>query len=175
MLKGEKNKILEKLKEQLQETPNFILADYRGLSVEEISDLRTQLREKELNMHVVKNTLLRLALEAQSLPALGELLLGPTALIWISEDPVTPARILRKYSEINDKLKLKGGLYEGKVMAAEDIITLSKLPEKEVIYVQILYGINSGATRISMCLKDIAGRIVRFLEAHRKNLEQAAA
>ena len=174
MLKAEKIKILEQIEKQLQTTPNFILADYRGLTVEAITNLRDQLREQGMNIHIIKNSLLRIALERAEMPSLGDTLTGPSSIVWVENDPVTPAKILKEFSQENENLELKGGLFEGQALDPADVVKLAGMPTKDLLYSQILYGVNSGATRIAMCLKDVAGSLVRALEAHRKNLEAAA-
>src|SRR5215211_8909423 len=121
MLKSEKEKIVAELTEKLKDTPTLFVADYRGLSVTEIDDLRTKLIEAGARFHVVKNTLTRRAAEEAGADALLALLEGPSAIAFIESggDPVAVAKALGDAARTTRVLAIRGGVLEGTSMSAE--------------------------------------------------------
>lgn len=115
------------------------IADYRGLTVAEIGALRESLRESgDTELTVAKNTLLRLALEEAGLPIPEEHLEGPTAVLFCFDDPVTPAKALKTYGDRNDKLAVKGGLVDGRVIDLAGFRAMAELPSREEILAKLV-------------------------------------
>ena len=131
-----------------------MLVDYRGLTVDEDTKLRNQLREAGVNYFVVKNTLLRLAANQVGLEELDSMLHGPTALA-VSEDPVAPAKILFDYAKQNDKMEIKTGFMDGKVMSMDELTTLAKTPSKETLIAKIMGSLNAPASNLVRLLNTI--------------------
>jgi len=140
-----KKQIVEEITEKLQNSKSTILVDYRGLTVEEITELRKQLRKNNVDYKVYKNTLSRRAAEAAGLDELKETLVGPTAIAF-SEDVVAPAKILYNFAKDHEALEIKGGVIEGKVATLDEIKELSTLPDYKGL-VSMLLSVLQGPIR----------------------------
>ncbi|MBR5809607.1 MAG: 50S ribosomal protein L10 [Clostridia bacterium] len=153
VLESKKAQVAE-ITEVLKNAATGVLVDYRGLTVEEDTKLRNQLREAGVNYFVVKNTLLRLAANQVGLEELDSILHGPTALA-VSEDPVAPAKILFDYAKQNDKMEIKSGFMDGKVMSMDELTTLAKTPSKETLIAKIMGSLNAPASNLVRLLNTI--------------------
>ena len=129
-VRPEKAKQVESLRARLAGAAAAILADYRGLNVAELTQLRTRLREAGADLKVVKNTLLQRAAHSLGLEGLDSFLQGPTAVVFTGTDPVAPARVLVEFIRQMRKLEVKGGLVEGRVLTADGIRRLADLPSR---------------------------------------------
>ena len=140
MQRPEKEQIVSELTERLRSSDTLIVADYRGLSVKEIDDLRTKLIEQGADFTVVKNSLTRRAAEAAGADALLALLEGPTAIAFLEEggDPVAVAKALADSAKTTKILAVRGGIMQGRTISAEDVEELSKLPPADVLRGQVL-------------------------------------
>ena len=110
-----------------------MLAEYRGLTVAEITGLRKKLREIQAEFKVVKNTMIRRAAKDTEFSQLEEFFTGPTAMGFTMDDPVLLAKAMRDYAAGNKKIRLKAGYLEGKVLSAKDIETLAEVPSREIL------------------------------------------
>ena len=153
VLESKKAHVAE-ITEVLKNAATGVLVDYRGLTVDEDTKLRNQLREAGVNYFVVKNTLLRLAANQVGLEELDSMLHGPTALA-VSEDPVAPAKILFDYAKQNDKMEIKTGFMDGKVMSMDELTTLAKTPSKETLIAKIMGSLNAPASNLVRLLNTI--------------------
>lgn len=154
-------KILEAKKAQVAEIAEIlkgattgVLVDYRGLTVEEDTKLRNDLRAAGVNYFVVKNTLLRLAAKENGIDGLEDALHGPTAIA-VSEDAVAPAKVLADFAKDNDKMQLKSGFMDGKVMSMEELQQLAKTPNKETLIAKIMGSLNSPISGLARLLNTI--------------------
>ena len=120
VLEAKKAQVAEAV-ELLKNTQTGVLVDYRGLNVAEDTDLRNKLREANVKYFVIKNKILKRAVEEIGLEGLDEVLHGPTALAVSAEDAVAPAKILADYAKENEKLEIKGGFMDGSVMSLDEI------------------------------------------------------
>ena len=130
---AQKEKAVEELAAKIKEAKIVLLTDYRGISVEDVTTLRADLRKNDSEYKVIKNNITRRALDKCGYEGLDELLVGPTAVVMNNEDYLEAAKTIYNFSKDNDFYKIKGGIIEGKVMSAEEIITLAKLPSKETL------------------------------------------
>lgn len=144
------NKILEQKKvvvaeltEKVKSAQSLILADYRGLTVEQDTALRNALRAAGVEYKVVKNTLTALAMKENGLEGLDSFLNGPTAMAISSTDAVAPAKVLSEFAKKFEKLELKVGVVEGKVIDLNGIKALAELPSREVLIAKVLGGFNA--------------------------------
>lgn len=138
----EKTQEIERLKESFSNAKSAILADYRGLTVSEMNDVRAKLREASVELRVTKNTLARIAIKGTDSEVLSDSLKGPLAIAFSFEDPVAGAKVLKKLADSHDDLELKAGLLGDKLLGLADIEALSKLPSKEVLLGQLLSVLN---------------------------------
>ena len=125
-----KEKVSE-LASKMKEAKLILLTDYRGINVEEVTSLRADLRNAKAEYKVIKNNITMRALKECGIEGLDDKLEGPTAIVMTSEDYLEPTKAIYNFTKDHDFYKIKGGVVEGKVMTAEEIITLAKLPSRE--------------------------------------------
>ncbi|OUM89116.1 MAG: 50S ribosomal protein L10 [Bacillus thermozeamaize] len=152
----EKVKLVEALTEQLKNNSCVLLADYRGLTVAEMTELRKQLREAGVEFKVVKNTLTRRAAAAAEIEGLEQYLVGPTAIAFSREDVVAPAKILTKFAKEHEELEIKGGLVEGKVVSLDEIKALADLPSREGLLSMLLSVLQAPIRNFALAVKAVA-------------------
>ncbi len=138
----QKKQVVTDLTEKIKSAQSIVLADYRGLTVEQDTELRNALRKAGVDYKVVKNTLTSLAAKESGLE-LDEFLTGPTAMAISSTDAVAPAKVLSEFAKKFEKLELKVGVVEGKVIDLDGITALAELPSREVLIAKVLGGFNA--------------------------------
>jgi large subunit ribosomal protein L10 len=143
---SQKKEIVERLSKTLKESEIAILVDYKGLNVSEITDLRTKFRAKEVQMEVVKNSLLVHASEGSDAALMKDLYKGPNAIVYSKTDPVSPAKILVDFAKNNEKLEIKAGVLSGKLLSTDDIKQLAKMPSKEELLTKLVCVLNAVPT-----------------------------
>jgi large subunit ribosomal protein L10 len=170
VLKRDKERVVAELTERLRTAETLIVADYRGLSVSDLEELRTRLIEQGARFTVVKNTLTRLAAEAAGTEALLEYIEGPTAIAFIQPDgdPVAVAKVLSETARRTRVLAMKGGLLEGRPMQGPEIEELAKLPAADVLRGQVLGAViaplNAIVGLLAAPLQDLYGLIDARIE-----------
>jgi large subunit ribosomal protein L10 len=174
MLKADKERLVAELTDQFRETPTMLVADYRGLSVTEIDDLRTQLLQHGARFRVVKNTLTRRAAEAAGADALLTLLDGPTAIAFLETDgdPVAVAKALREVARTSRVLAIRGGILDGAAITAEDVEELAKLPPADVLRGQLV-GALAGPLQVVGLFAAPMREFVGVLDARIRQLEES--
>ena len=145
------------LKEEIAAASAGVIVDYKGISVANDTKLRTDLREAGVNYKVVKNTLLRFAFSGTELEEMSEVLSGTTAIAFSIEDPIAPARVLGKYAEgSKGAFSIKNGFMDGKVMSAEEVIALGKLPGKEQLLSMLCSVLQAPMRGLAVALNAVA-------------------
>ncbi len=139
----QKKQVVAELTEKVKAAQSIVLADYRGLTVEQDTELRNALRAAGVEYRVVKNTLTSFAMKENGLEGLDPFLNGPTAMAISSTDAVAPAKVLSEFSKKFEKLELKVGVVEGKVIDLDGIKALAELPSREVLIAKVLGGFNA--------------------------------
>lgn len=175
-------KVLEAKKAQVSELIDVlkaaqtgVLVDYRGLTVEEDTDLRRKLRAANVKYFVVKNTLLRLAAKETGLDALDEILHGPTALAVSDTDAVAPAKVLADYAKDNEKLELKSGFMDGSVMSLDEIKKLAATPSRETLIAKMMGSLNAPISNLARLLATIADGGEEIADLIAKKAAEAAS
>ena len=154
---SEKQAIVEKLTETLQSASSGVLVDYKGITVAEDTALRHELRENGVEYSVVKNTLVRFAIDNVGMQELDGVLNGTTSMAVSKDDPIAPMRIINKYAkQMGDRFNIKAGFMDGKVIPLEDVAALAELPSKEVLLGQVLGMMLSPLTSLAIVIKAIA-------------------
>ena len=173
MLKSEKERVVEQLAERLRSTETLMVADYRGLTMPEIDELRTRLLEAGARFTVVKNTLTKRAAEEAGTTEVLELIDGPTAIAFLEADgdPVAVAKVLNEVARAKDVLVIRGGMLEGTVVGDAEIKRLATLPPAEVLRAQLASAVFAPLTTVvglfTAPLRDLVGVIdarIRQLE-----------
>lgn len=139
----QKKEVVSEISEKIKAAKAMVFADYRGLTVEQDTELRNALRKAGVEYKVVKNTLTRFAAKENGLEGLDSYLNGPTAMAVSSTDPVAPAKVLAEYAKKFEKLELKIGVVEGKIIDTNGINALAELPPREVLIAKVLGGFNA--------------------------------
>ncbi|WFD10378.1 50S ribosomal protein L10 [Tepidibacter hydrothermalis] len=134
-----KGQVISEIAEKLEKSSSTVIVDYRGLTVEEVTELRKQFREAGVEYKVYKNTLVRRAAKQVGINDLNdETLVGPNAIAFGYEDPVAPARVISDFMKDHPKLELKMGIVEGEFYGKEQIEEFSKIPSREVLIAKLL-------------------------------------
>jgi len=174
-------KILEMKKQQVQEMAaklteagSIVLADYRGLTVEEDTELRSKMRAEGIEYKVVKNNIIKHAIQGTDLESLRDFLVGPTSIA-ISNDEVAPAKVMFKFAKDLNAFELKAGVVDGKVIDLAGIEQLAKLPSKEQLIAKMLGSMNSPITGLVTVLSaNIKGLAVALNAIIEKNQTESA-
>ena len=153
--KSEKQTVVADVAAQVARSQTLALAEYRGLTVAHLDVLRKQAREKGVYLHVLKNTLARLAVAGTPFEVASESMVGPL-IYGFSEDAVAAAKVLSDFAKGNDKLIVKGGAYAGKALNADGVKSLASVPSKEVLLAQLLGLMQSPVSRMARVLAAIA-------------------
>ncbi len=148
----QKEEEVKKLAEKLKEAKVILLTDYRGINVADVTKLRTELRNVNTEYKVIKNNIVKRALNENGENGLDELLEGPTAVIFGAEDYLEPSKVVYNFTKTNEFYKIKGGIIEGKVMTAEEIITLAKLPSRQELIAQLAGALLGNITKLAVAL-----------------------
>ena len=173
MLKEQKERVVEQLAQRLRDSETLMVADYRGLTMPEIDELRSRLLEAGARFTVVKNTLTRRAVEAAGKEDVLELIDGPTAIAFLESegDPVAVAKVLSETARANDVLVIRGGVFEGAVVGDAEIKRLATLPPADVLRAQLVGAVAAPLTTVvglfTAPLRDLVGVIdarIRQLE-----------
>jgi large subunit ribosomal protein L10 len=174
MPRAEKEAKVKGLAERLSESQAAVLAGYRGLTVHEAAELRNALAEVGTRFSVVKNSLTRLAVKEAGLEGLDELIDGPTAIAFVSGDPVAGAKRLVEQARRFPVLEVRGGYAEGRILTAEDIRTLAALESREVMLARLAGVAKAQLARTAWALQALQSRFVGLMEALREKLPAEA-
>jgi large subunit ribosomal protein L10 len=174
--RSRKEQIIAELHQKLGRASAAILTDYKGLTVAEITSLRDSLAVERIDYQVVKNTLMRLACKQTDASVLEPLLTGTCAVAIAFGDPAVPAKIIKKFSKSNEKLKLKAGALGNRLIDPDQILALADLPPKEELLGKMLGTLNAVPTSLVRVLSGVPRAFVGVLAAiQRQREEQAAA
>jgi len=173
---SKKEQIVAELHQKLGKASAAILTDYKGLTVAEITSLRDSLAVERIDYQVVKNTLMRLACKQTDASVLEPLLTVTCAVAIAFGDPAVPAKIIKKFSKSNEKLKLKAGALGNRLIDPDQILALADLPPKEELLGKMLGTLNAVPTGLVTVLSGVPRAFVGVLVAiQRQREEQAAA
>lgn len=153
--RNEKAAVITDVAAQVARSQTLALAEYRGLTVEHLNNLRRQARDKGVYLHVLKNTLARRAVAGTPFEVVSESMVGPL-IYGFSEDAVAAAKVIADFAKGNDKLIVKGGAYAGKALNADGVKSLAAIPSKEVLLAQLLGLMQSPISRFARVLAAIA-------------------
>ncbi len=161
----QKSQIVDGLKDDFLKSQSIILTDYRGLTVKDETSLRKKVRDTGSKYEIIKNTLGILAAKESGIEGLDELLAGPTAAVFGYDDPVSPAKVLADYAKDHDQIKIKGGLINGRIIGADEVETLAKLPPREELIAKMLGDMQSPISGLAGALSGIIRKLLYALNA----------
>lgn len=171
MARPEKEKIVAEIADKISSAEGVFLADYKGLTVEEISNLRGKLREASIDFKVVKNTLARRSVDQVGMNDLIQYLTGPTAMAFCMADPITGAKILAEFQKQNEKLELKACVFDEHVYDKNYIDQIAKLPSNEQIQAQTVGIISAPLRGMVGVLSNVLSSMVTVLSEIKKQRE----
>ena len=154
----QKEEEVSKLAEKLKDAKVILLTDYRGINVADVTKLRADLRNATSEYRVIKNNIIKRALDANGESGLDDLLEGPTAIVIGTEDYLEPSKVIYNFSKNNEFYKIKGGIIEGKVMTAEEIITLAKLPSRQELMAKLAGALLGNITKLAVALDAVKAK-----------------
>jgi large subunit ribosomal protein L10 len=170
-----KQQITEDLHDRFARSAIIVLTDYKGLDVTSINELRRKLRDANIEYQVVKNTLLVRAAEDTEIALIKDHFKGPSAVAISYDDPVAPAKILTQFAKENDKLEIKVGVLNGKVLDVQAIKALAMLPSREVMLAHVLSTINAVPTSFVRVLAEVPRSMLNVLTAIKDQKEEKEA
>ena len=153
---AKKAAIVEEVTEKFKTAASVVIVDYRGLTVDEVTKLRKQLRDANVEIRVIKNSILSRAAKAAGLEGLDEVFTGPTAVAFSNEDVVAPAKIIDEFSKEAKALEIKGGIIEGKVSTLEEVTALAKLPSREGLLSMLLSVLQAPVRNVAYAINALA-------------------
>ncbi len=163
--KAFKTNKIESIKEKLKQAQVAIVTEYRGFSVEEITNLRRRLQKEDGDYTVTKNTLAKIAIKGTQYEILADALKGPIALAFGFKDQVSPAKIMASFIKESKKGEIIAAALDGKLLSADEAKALATLPSKEEIYAKMLGCINSPASGIANVTNEVLTSLVRAVDA----------
>lgn len=170
----QKQDMVAEVSEQIAKAQTVVIAEYRSLTVSDMTDLRRKARGAGVYLRVVKNTLARRAVADTPFKGLADQMVGPLAY-GISTDPVAAAKVLSDYAKANDKLVIKGGAMANQVMSAREIVTLASMPSHEQLLAQLLGTMKAPVAKFVQTLNEVPSKFVRTLAALHEQREKQSA
>lgn len=171
MNRSKKEQVVAELQERLKDVKLAILADYSGLNVAKITELRNELRKSDAELRVIKNTLFKIAAQDTGFSVLDGHLTGPLAVVMNFGDVVAPTKALVDFAKKNAQLEIKVGVMDGKALTIDQIKALSELPSREVLLAKLLSVMVGVQTSLVNVLSGVPRQFVQVLEAYRAKKE----
>ena len=150
-----KEEQVNELADKMKDAKLILFADYRGINVDDVTKLRATLRKTNSEYKIIKNNISKRALQKCNIEGLDAAVEGPTAVIISNEDYLAPAKAIYEYAKDHDFYKIKGGVIEGKVMTAEEIITLAKLPSRETLIGMLAGGLLGSISKFAVAIDQV--------------------
>ena len=174
-LKAKKAKVMDVVRTILQDKKNIIVTDYRGINVEQMTALRSQLRKSGIKYKVLKNTISRKLLSEAGLSLSKDVLSGPVALGFLSKDIAASTKTILNYAKENELLKVKAGIIEGSPVSEKQLQAIASLPSREVLLGQLLGVMQAPVRNFMLAARGTAQNLVYALNAIKEKKEQSAA
>jgi large subunit ribosomal protein L10 len=172
MDREQKALVLGEVKEAFENVASVIIADYRGITVPVVTAMRDDFRKNGCHYRVIKNSLVKIAVKGSKMEPLSQLMVGTTAVIWSNEIPQTPAKLALQWAKTEPKFKIMGGYYEGQVLDAAGVDSLSKMPGKDEIRASMLMTFLAGPQSFVAQLNAGPQNFAYLLDARKRQLEQ---
>ena len=168
----QKQAMVSEVAAKLQGAQSLIVAEYRGLNVERVTQLRSKARKSGVWLRVLKNTLARRAVKGTPFEKLSDQMVGPL-MYGISQDPVAGAKVLSEFAKENELFVIKAGAMPNAVMSVQDIKALAQLPSREQLIATLLGTLQAPMTKLARTLNEVPGKFVRTLAAYRDAKEKS--
>ncbi len=175
MARSEKIAEVEAITKRFQAAQSMVLADFTGLTVEQMTSFRANCRAQNVDCRVVKNRLAKIAADNAELSAVKDHLAGPTAIIFGSESQVDPAKIVVDFAKDNEALQVKGGVVDGQMLSAKQVVALSKVPSRDELIAKMMGSINSPLSGLASTINGVMGALARTIDAVAKQKAEATS
>jgi len=176
MSRNEKVSIVDGLSSRLETAPFIALADYRGISVAEVTDLRAKFKEAGVHYEVIKNKLAKRAIDGTDKEALAEMLSGMTTWIISGEDPIAAAKLLKAETQElvkDEKFAIKGGFFDGELLDSKGVTDVAELPSKDELFAMLLGLLQKGPQQVLGVVQAPARDLVTLLKNYEAKLADA--
>ncbi|WP_100065698.1 50S ribosomal protein L10 [Miniphocaeibacter massiliensis] len=170
-----KQSVVNEIKENIESSKSMVLIDYRGLNVEELTDLRNRFRKENVVYKVYKNTMMNFAFKDLGLEEITELLVGPNAVAFSTEDPIAAARIANDFAKDHDKLEIKAGYLEGEYLDVTGVKDLASIPSREVLLAKLLGSFKAPVSNFVYLADAIAKKKAEESPAEEATVEETEA
>lgn len=170
----EKKAVVAEVSVEIAKAQGMVVAEYRGLEVGSMTDLRAKARKSGVYLRVLKNTLARRAVAGTPFEKLADQMVGPL-VYGISPDPVATAKVLNEFAKVNDKLVIKAGAMPNALIDAKEVKALASMPSREQLIAQLLGTMQAPVAQFARTLNEVPARFVRTLAAVRDQKEKAGA
>ncbi len=170
----QKQAVVAEVSDALSSASTAILAEYRGLTVAQMTELRARARESNVFLRVIKNTLARRVVEGSQFECLKDYLVGPVAFA-ASADPVSVAKVLKEFAKNNEHLVIKAGAMDGKAISLEEVAVLASLPGRDELLAKLLGTMQAPIQKFVQTLNEVPTSFVRALAAVRDSKQEAAS
>ena len=174
MARPEKVAEVQAIAERIESAQSMVLADFSGLTVDQMTDFRRSCREKSVECRVVKNRLARIAADQSSMEGIKDFLTGPTAILFCVESQVDPAKLIVEFAKENQAMEIKGGFVDGAFLDTTQVVALSKIPSYEELLAKMMGSLNSPATGLVGTINGVAAALARVIDAAAKQKAEAA-
>jgi len=164
----EKQQVVQEIKQKLDAATLVICTDYRGMNVEQITELRNKLRVPGVEYKVLKNTMFRFALQESGYGDIASQITGPNAVVFSQEDPVGPAKTIFEFAKTNKELEIKLGILQGQMIDADKIKDLAQLPPRDILLGQVVGTMQAPITSFVRVLNANLTGLVRALDGIRE-------
>jgi|TARA_B100001079_G_scaffold269845_1_gene282907 large subunit ribosomal protein L10 len=171
----EKQAIVAEVNETASNALSAVMADYRGVSVEDMTELRKQAREQSVHLRVVRNTLAKRAFEGTEFECMNEVLLGPNILAFSLEDPGAGARVFKDFAKENDEFEIRALSVGGKLLPVEQLDVLAKLPTRDQALAMLMSVMIAPVTKLTRTLNEVPSKVTRAVAAVRDQKQQEAS
>jgi len=169
----EKEQVVSELHKRVEQFKAAVLTNYRGLNVEQMTQLRQRLREEKISYNVVKNTMMKLACKGTHLEKLTDAFEGPTAIAIAYGDPIPLAKILSEFQKTQPALEIKACVIEGKVASPAEMKALASMPPREVMFAQVLGGIQAPGSQLAGVILSAIQQVLGALQARAEQLAKS--
>ena len=174
MKKAEKLKLADEYQELINSVAGFILFDYRGLTVEDFTQLRREMRKEGSTVRVVRNRMLNWAAKDTPFADISEHLVGPTAMVMADKDATAAAKTLMAFAKGREQIQVKCGVVDKQTIPAERISYLASLPDRDTLMSMMLSGMVGPMTSLARCFQSVHQDLLGLFQAYKEKLEQAA-
>jgi len=175
MARPEKVAEVQAITERIEAAQSMVLANYSGLTVEQMTKFRVLCRENNIECRVVKNRLAKIACDNANMEVMKDALKGPTAIMFGPESQIDPAKISVNFAKENEAMEIKGGVVDGQFLDASQIVTLSKIPSRDELYAKMMGSMNSPLTGIAGVMNSVISGLARTINAVAEQQAEAAS